>query len=272
MPVVESAIPQVEVDALTVRRAPLFGTTNALRAWNRAPVFSTSGLWSSSGTYITDANYPTTALRDGHAIVTSRPTSVNGLATFYLLFDLTAGVGSGLNGDPQNIIDMFAILNHNLHLIAPSGTAIRFQISPGDQQDFGDQQEIATIGSTFIPQPRGWKAIVANLQTLNGSYRRWEQLQYCRFRFDAIGGNFNTIQPRIGEVVIGRRRQMMWPPVSTNPIGQVMSEVAVFPGETGVDVEYVLSERRAEPQLTFHLARAAASVLAQDEINIANSI
>lgn len=184
-----------------------------------SPAWSSSGDWGDSRTgeasSLENTTYPTTLLSDGHPAWQARCASVNGLSTFYLLFHFTPGDAAD---GRINTADSVVICNHNFNLIQAGGAlAIDVQYSPGDLDDFSDAVTIATIPVSATDGIH-IKLPALNFQTGTDDWHYLDDLQYARLRFRCTSGSFNSIAPKAGQVIFGRKSLFAsWPILPFTP-------------------------------------------------------
>lgn len=226
-----AAVPAAELTAEGLDK-PCLVTSNAARAWNALPQWSISGTWSDSGpgeaSNVSYSNAPPYWAYDGKG--TRRTYPVGGVySTFFYMMDLA------LTGRNDGIIDSIAILGHNFDSL-PGNLTI--SVSIADDEDFS--VNLQTIHTFNLTAPHDPTRLVALLAT------RYTDVQYARLNILSSVNFSTTVVPRIGELILGRRRQLARNPDEPTDDRSVVSRVAVLETQNGDDVSYVQHKNRRE--------------------------
>lgn len=174
---------------------PLWIPINAARSYLTSAEWSSARTWaaggSGGGSNLTRTDAPPRWAWDDRLGARSFP-DTDGGAAMYMLFDLDAGV-----------IDSAVIANHNFPDIA--GCVVRLGVA---------DDSAYTTNRRVIAE---WTSIgAARLVALDltdggahgaGEYRRFSEVQYAYLEVTTTG-TFGTVVPRIGEICLGRRRQL----------------------------------------------------------------
>lgn len=151
------------------------------------------------------------------------PTKPSGTgATWYLVFDL----GSTDPGE----IDTIAILNHNLGTISAAVT-----VEVGDT-DFS--AAVVQLVSGHSPAD-DHRIVYDDLRHTGSVALRYSSVRYIRFKFTGT-----AIQPQIGEVIIGRRRQLKINPLVPHDPNALQSAVTRVVTRSGVISDIVWHKGR----------------------------
>lgn len=223
---------------------PLLITENVARLHFGAqtPQWSTSGLWSDSAQVGMDEN--ATRINEpprwSHDLALTRRTSplpVGTPATFYLLWRLTQSVSVRNAG----IVDSIVIANHNFADITGD---LDIAVHIDDAQDFNHNP--AQIAAWSLAAPHSPERLVDVLPF------RYVGVEYVRMAITISPGTWSTVSyPRIGEVVLGRRRQLARAPDEPSDDRAARSEVRRFEPQNGDAMTYVHAEGRRELDLSF---------------------
>ncbi len=195
---------------------PILVASNAIRD----PVSDPRWVNSAAGNYTdddwTDSQYPTSFLYDGHGHLRSRPAYAqmpyiySGEGYWRLPFRI----------DPDTDFDCAAIIGHNLGTI---GGSFIVALQVDDRADFATALQIATW--TPVTTDRRLSSVV--LKHTGTDARRYSGYTYGRVILEH--NNTDAFLPQIGEVWLGRRRQITHKP-------RIPYDDASFDGRT-IDVE-----------------------------------
>lgn len=185
-----ASVPAVETAALALDK-PVFAASNALRSYNQVPAFFTTRTW--AGTQVDQATTPGYWAHDDTMVAQARPTDTT-IASMFLLFDLDDTAG--------HEIDMAIIGNHNFSDLAGTVTV---KLYFADDSAF--TTNLRTAYTWTISDASRLVSMVLDT-TITGPFR------YSAVRYAGIGitttSTFSTANgmPQIGEVFLGRRRQL----------------------------------------------------------------
>ena len=194
-------IPSGELNALTDNQPILYGV-NALRDF-------ASNKWgqglANPSPNEEAALFPADRAADDYAdIITKIDTAQTtaGTTAVYLHFDG--------NINPQ-IFDSVFIFNHNFNTLANSlGGNIEVDIFIADDADFTVRLQNVTGTITFtagVTNPRYSQLVLQDTLTPTTN-PRFSGVEHVVVRITATASNFDTLVPAIGEVFLGRRRQL----------------------------------------------------------------
>lgn len=181
----------------------------------------------------TDSDGPTTYLVDSQDYLQSYPTTA---VNTYLLINLGA---SNLG-----IVDTVALKNHNLYTEGVTSVTVEF-----DQNQNGNFAAVDTAATTN-PQTTGSdkRIVELDLHHTGSDPRRYTDVQYLR-----IGISGGTPTPKIGEIFVGRRRQLKTRPEQGFDKSLWASHVKVFESDAGVDTVYEFHSKRARVAGSFRI-------------------
>ena len=187
-----TAIPSAELAALALDK-PIFASANALRDYNTAPAWFTTRTW--LGTQVDEPNAPGRWVHDDSMRVQTNPVSTMTGAAAHLLFDLDDAAG--------NEIDMVIIGNHNFAELA--GT-INVAVYCADDSAFTTNLNLMASWSGVSTDDRLVDLSLLHTAVTN---RRFSSARYVSIDITTTS-NFTAPNPRpkIGEVFLGRRRQL----------------------------------------------------------------
>lgn len=182
--------------------------------------WTTGGTQSSSD--LTSANGPTSYLQDDFDHLQSYPNATAG--TWYLNIDF----GSGVLAE----VDHVALKNHNLYSQGVTGVSVQF-----DQNQNGNFTGVDTAPLTTPTSD--YRLVELDLKHTGTVERRYTDVRYLRLAF--LG---SAIQPSIGEISIGFRRQLKHNPTVGVDRLQLVSNIRQFTSESGVSTSYSLNRNR----------------------------
>jgi hypothetical protein len=182
--------------------------------------------WRESGSFSAGADAPhadgptTYAYDDQDYLQTYPATSPN---TWYLIIDFGA---SNLA-----VVDSVVILNHNLNT---EGVTVSVEFCTAQDGDFSPAQTAAT------DTPSSDKRLAfLELYHTGSTALRYSDVRYMRLKFTGT-----TIQPKLGEVIIGRRRQLKRGPHGAHDPKNLRSKVGLFDSNSGVLTSYEYHRNR----------------------------
>lgn len=178
------------------RGAPLFVATNILEQYTTVPQWRLSGSWA-TGTNISAPSAPTFRCFDRRAKLPTQATAASGQSAVSLLFDLTASV--------DRSFDCAFIFGTNIESL---GGEVDVTLTISDVNTFSGADPSTVDLATWSPTTNGRLGSIA-LETADG--KRYSSVRYLRLKFVQNVGTFAT-NPRVGEVWLGRRRQLPHPP------------------------------------------------------------
>lgn len=240
MAVTVGTISAAEEAALTAGKI-LFVGTNALRRRNAVPVWSSSGSWADSGTAgvganLDDASYPTRYLYDDVLYNYTQPAAgAVGLSTVYLLLDLVDGT------DDDQTTDVVWLKPINWHLLDGSITAT---LEVADNSAFTTNLRTVTTWSAWDSTAKAIDVRIGLDYVLGAPYTpvRLTNVRYARLKLAVTSPLASGKLPQIGELVMGRRRQLGHLPRLPWDPGSEESAIDWFESETngvvGGDVRY----------------------------------
>lgn len=176
----------------------------------------------------TDPQYPTAFVYDGHGHLRSRPASselpiISGSDSVWrLLFRI----------DPDLEFDVAAVIGHNLGTI---GSLFTVTLQVADNTDFTGNTAIA-FWSGITSDDRLVSVALDDVGSPSGA-RRYVGYSYGRLIIRRVGSTVAWL-PQIGEVILGRRRHLLWAPnepYSPNDEAGSSSEVVT---ESGAHIGY----------------------------------
>jgi hypothetical protein len=232
-----------EQSALTGGR-PLLLATNHVRNIRSG---TTNLEWSSSGDWAdsapagagnrTDASYPTSRAWDGFLHADTRPTGAagtegSGLNTryvYYLLADLDEA------STATHTVDSVMVRPLNVSSW-PGVCTVQVQIA----DDAAFSTNLVTIASFTSTSLADRKLVDFNLTTGVGAnlYGRFTSVRYARLRISSTA-TWGTVRPRIGEWVLGRRRQLGHNPRIPHDDRPALSAVGDFASKSQLRSRYV---------------------------------
>lgn len=225
------------------RNAPMMVLNNPIRDFLSAPVWRTTA--TTAGADVTDTNNgPTRFLYEGRGSPRSKPLVQSpAVNTYYLHFELRQGA------DAKHTIDTFAALNHNFDTLAAGiANTINFTVVVADDGNYSTGFRQIARWTNYSSKAR----LVQRSLGAAPSNERYTNVRYLRIQIDSAA-NFTTgLVPEIGEVVLGRRRQMPWGP-TIGEYDDVELETLAADNEfpTGDIYTVVHAERRAVFNLRF---------------------
>lgn len=216
---------------------PILCAKNALddrSAISGDPKWTTDGL--STGTDVTDPIYPASMAYDRFIHAATRPTdqSVN---TYHFNMKLDDSLG--------NVIDMFALLGHNLGTLATdTGSTISLTVTIDDNGSFnnsgGNRVNIVSESSVTSDQ----RIVILSLAGAFGSYT---DVQWIRVTITATGGTgfSGTDLPRFSEILLGKRRQLSSKPNAPHDPYNLQTMTYSFVTDDGTETNKVRGSRQA---------------------------
>lgn len=219
------ATPSAELAALALDK-PLFAVKNALRTYNTAPAWFTTRSW--LGTQIDEATAPGRWVHDDTMREQTAPSSSMTGAAAHLLFDLDDTAG--------NEIDMVIIGNHNF---AELNGSVDVAVYCADDNTFATNLNLMASWSGVATPDRLVDLSLLHTAVTN---RRFSALRYVAISI-TTSGSFSApnAQPRIGEVFLGRRRQLARKHDYPGDDQRETSRIDTFESESG----YMTNFRRA---------------------------
>lgn len=221
-------ITQAEQDAWIAGK-PCFVGFNVLSLSVVTPEWSTLGGWPTS-TDSVDPDAPTSRLTDGKGTPTSYPTGTS--AFWALLFELD-------DTDARNEFDCALLLGHNFEEITSGQLDVSIRIA--DTNDFS---------GASARYPYVWEDVGGNplrLQSFDlddqsdDMPQRYSGVKYVAVYFTGTGtGNYI---PRIGELVLGRRRQLVRAPTDDHDPSPRESQVIDRAHDGGGSSRYLLASQ-----------------------------
>jgi len=170
---------------------PIFGTQAILSQPGAA-------IWHNSGSTAdrTDTNYPARRAYDGFGHLMTKPTAVSPDKTWYYSLDISVG---GVE------FDMLAIIGHNLGTLHAGG-ALTITLEVDDLSDFSAAHSIPITVTTTTSNLR---IMQLDLHHTGAVPLRYSSVRYARLKLTRGATNFT---PEIGELILGRRRQLKHTP------------------------------------------------------------
>lgn len=236
------AVTAAEQNALARDKA-CYLTANALRAVNTHAEWSTALDWATGGSggasNVSLATHPARFVYDGHAHLRTYPSNTAS-SGYYLLFDLQSAA--------TREADALAIVGHNFDELLGNVT-VRFGLA--DSSDFATNPRIiAEWGpGSFTSQRLVELDLSINGTGGGGDYARFTNVQYGYLLIASTTtmGGANP-RPQIGEIFLGRRRQLAR---KHNYPGDDKAKVSIvddFEADGGARGRYV--KRRGQRDLT----------------------
>lgn len=248
MPYVRSTIPADEVASYTAD-VPMLVGNNIASDYLAMPQWRLSGSWA-SGSNTTNSSYPTLRAFDGQGLARTQPTIGASEVEVSLIFDLTAGT------DGPHTWDTALIWNHNL---ASLGTNFNVTLSVSDLESFTGGTTLVIAQWNGVGGFTSGRLVATSLSDGAGTpNQRYTTVRYVRLRFVTTSG-FLAGAPSIGEVWLGRRRQMAYQPNVPWAEANLTSDVADFVSKSGGRSRYVRNrgQRIFEPTWSFDGANPA---------------
>lgn len=187
------------------------------RNWVRG---ASTHLWDADGvstfTDISASGFPATAAYDSHMHVVTKPNAA--ATTQYFVVDY---------GSEAMEIDCIFILGHNFSSV---GGGLDVTVEIADDNAFSSNMiEIAS----WSPSSDA-RLVALDLDHGTGTSQRYSSVRYLRV---IMTGTSHT--PEIGELILGRRRQLKHNPIVPWDDGHLRSKVATFESSSGVRTQYV---------------------------------
>lgn len=217
----DTEVPTAELALFNADTPVIIGKNYALDAsaieWRQGGSFG-------AGSDETDSDGPTANLIDNHDHNQSFPTTS---VDTYLLINLGAA--------NLGVIDTVILKNHNLYTEGVTAVTVEF-----DQNQNGNFSAVYTAATTN-PQTTGSdkRIVELDLHHTGSNPIRYTGVQWLRIGF--VGG---TPTPLIGEIFVGRRRQMKVQPLVGFDRKMLVSRTAVFESDSGIDTVYSFHENR----------------------------
>lgn len=234
------------------RGYPMLLGTNVLERYNELPQWRTSGVWS-LGADSTSSAGPTRLAFDRVGL--SQTFSVaSGATTVSLIFDLTTSASTSF--------DTIVILGHNFPSVVNLGE-VSVDIANDDAFGAGNVNNIvawASASDWTATNGNPKRLIGTNLQNGVTSPVRFSNVQYLRLKFDVSIGVFTTL-PKVGELWVGRRRQLTLKgeiPFADRPYN---GEGATFRSQSGNAIRHSLFSGASDRSVTFNTGGTAIGAL-----------
>ncbi len=253
------------------RSYPYLIGNNVLERYNQLPQWRTSGTFS-FGDDISDPDYPTTRAFDRQSHLVTRPdiaeiAAMNSAGEVSLLLELTPGSTS------LYTVDTFIITGHNLHLFQ-GGADVYVDFDGGsggvDVSDFSGTVYGALWDTNTTPWDDG-RRLISQEVGITGTASRFTAIRYARIRI-VPAGDFeddanNPLVPEIGEVWLGRRRQMSTMPDRpwSNRRGRGVSTLHI--GETNIQTAYRQTSKQSLLGMTVRSGGSYEGSLGWSQLN-----
>lgn len=244
MALVETSVSAEEVAAKALDY-PMFVGNNILERSSIPPQWRVAGSWSAGADTTVNAA-PTRLAYDRNGLTQTR-CSVVGQTQVSLLFDLSASaleVGS---------FDTVFVIGHNYHLL---GGLDSVQLEIGDDPTFTGHWPLA-LWTSFTSSQRQVSVSLNNSVGVPNS--RFHSVRYLRLRHTCAAGF--AASPAIGELVVGRRRQMTSMPMLPFKRNPLRSEVADFRSESGNMTRHTLYAGAGDRPVSFEFGGISAGAL-----------
>ena len=222
----------VSADELTAKNndAPMLIGNNLLESFNAAAQWRVSGEWT-AGTDVTVSGAPTRLAHDRNGKIVTRGSATT--STISLIFDIEAST--------SRAFDTVAIIGHNYAQSLPANVFVDIS----DNANFAGFVEVATFAAPTTSK----RKVSLSLTTGMGSNRRIDNIRYVRIRHEK-GVNF-SIMPQIGEVILGRRRQLTAKAQIEFQDAPLRSSVTDFRSESGTLTRHKLYSGAGDRELNF---------------------
>lgn len=252
---VAGTVSDAELAALSSDYPMLIGN-NILERYDVAPIWATDNeTWSTPATDRSDANAPTRRLFDRAAVAPSEPTFETGHGQWGVLFNLDASTLT----DGLHSFDTVTILNHNL---ASLGNPVTLFLTIADDTNFTSNAVEILGGGLGLPVTSNERILVTNLAGVNG---RYAGVKYIWLSILADTGTID-IAPYIGEIILGRRRQLAhFPDVPWEDRGS-SSETVDHHAWSGTVTRYVKHSGRRDMDWTLRSGGSAEVVDQENEV------
>lgn len=212
--------------AARARDVPNLVANNVLERYVALPQWRVSGSWA-SGTDISDNDtYPVWRAFDRQAHLYTQPTTVNGETEVSFLLDLTAGTTDA------DTIDSAFVVGHNFHLLG-GNLSVTLDISDVNTFSGADPSTLTLV--TWTNPTTSQRFGTQNFVTTQA---RYTSVRYLRLRIRKTSGTFSSVIPKIGELWIGRRRQLGRFPKTPWDEASTQSSFADFVADGGTRVRY----------------------------------
>ena len=181
-----AAVPAAEI-ALRQDDKPILVGSNVLRD-------NLSEEWRTGGSPIaTELGQPISRAYDGQGVSVTQPDNQGAVAEYSLVFELASGA----------VFDSFAMIGHNLTLLNPT---VGFTVTLANDSAISVNTEIIFASPAITVERKVDYTLGA------GGEDRFtvdSGLAFVRFQWTTTdGGGFGSTVPRVGELILGRRRQM----------------------------------------------------------------
>lgn len=229
---------------------PFLMGNNLIENYVTLPAWSQGISTWNSYTDVTDPVLPTRRLFDRQGSIPSGPVLAS-VGSYTLLMSVTySPLSDGLHS-----FDTLCILGHNFGTCTPNTTSITLQLA--DSPDFVTNSYTPVTITGITTNSR---ILVTNL---GGSHQRFYGVTYVRLIVNTGSGNF-TAAPVIGEIILGRRRQLSYfPDVPFEDKGSE-SDVVDFVALSGTRARYVRSYGRRRLDWTLRSAGVDKNGLNQE--------
>jgi len=207
---------------------PLFIATNAAEFPQQTPQWRTGGNWA-SGSDDTAAGYSGRRAYDRQPQNQTKATTSG--TTFYLLFDLHTTSTDPSIGEAATI-DAVAVLNHNLGTLLTGADTATVSVQISETLSFTINYTIASRAGINTDE----RIIFYNLGVPEGgSFETYTGVRYARLKIETTT---SIIPPSIGQVILGRRRQVSARPDVPYDDQALASNTTDFVSESGTITRY----------------------------------
>ena len=174
-----------------------------------------------------DADYPTSRVHDRYQHLATQPAKVSTNQNYALIFQL----------DASGTADTVAILNHNFGSVTKSSTLSVF-VDIADNGTFSsNRRRLVTLTN-----PTSQRLVQLNLGPNGTEYDSITGLVWVQVSVQS-DAEITTL-PSIGEIVIGRRRQISLKPELPWDDRHYSSDYADFKSKSGITTRYIRSKGR----------------------------
>lgn len=219
--------------ALMALDKPIISAANALYD---ADAVEWSAAGSFAGADITLSGYPIARAYDGHTHLQTKPNAA--ATTQYLLFNLDSAATD---------IDFIAIMGHNFGTIG--GLTVTAEIS--DVSTFSGADPSTKEIASWSPGSSNDRLIELELNhsgSGSSNAQRYSTVPYFRLKMTKV----SSFTPAIGEIILGRRRQLKHAPNMPWDDKNLSSEVRRTTSVSGVVTQYVFHKGRRELEANFN--------------------
>lgn len=214
----------------------LFVTRNALLDLESDPV------WLAGATDVTSTLYPTTLACDGQADAPTRPEYLAATTTVDLVFELTPSVRG-----QANQVKAVAVLGHNLYTVARAlGATLTVNAEIANAGDF--VSGYARIGQWSITAGYDDPPLVS--LDLAGAFGEYASVPWFRLRVSSSVAFTSSALPAVGEIFLGRTRQLGRRPDRPFDARSATSSVSRARSKTGSLASYELFADAGDIRMT----------------------